>query len=366
MVHPDAPKRPVILLAASLLILASFAGCLGEDDRVDGDSVALGADTSGATQGTGKKNTSAPQDSASNTDADGNETPDENTTGGSTNNTTGNQTDSNGTDDDPTNGTTDPDPVSPHVWGEPANATVRPGVNTVAGGAGCTTNFIFKARNNDTYYIGSASHCVQKVGLGGPVTVKTIKGTDAFVGTVAFDSFTALGYDMPDGAVSSDTPAFDFALIEIPADKLDLVHPAVQHWGGPTKLGGLNGLGNGVRIINFGQSGLRPIDSPLDRQEGVSTGSSNSGWSQHGYLHSPGIPGDSGSGLMTLEGAAIGALSTISVGGISVNPFGDESAVHLPGENTWSSVPKSVDWLATNGFPVDLQTWKLLGTPILP
>jgi hypothetical protein len=46
------------------------------------------------------------------------------------------------------------------TWATLGEATIRPGVQVVAGGSQCTSNFLFTSPDNRTAYIGFAAHCV--------------------------------------------------------------------------------------------------------------------------------------------------------------------------------------------------------------
>src|SRR5205814_8125944 len=102
------------------------------------------------------------------------------------------------------------------------------------------------------------------------------------------------------------------------------VNPSVPVWGGPKALGQAT-LQTGQRIYSYGNSELRLGLTQLSPNTGISNGDSGSGWNHGMTMVTPGIPGDSGSGLLDANGNAAGVLSTvgISLPDGATNNFGD-------------------------------------------
>lgn len=230
--------------------------------------------------------------------------------------------------DDPGDGT----PPWPPVL---KDASVRPGIPHETDDAQCTTNFVFRDLTTRTLYMGTAAHCVDHVSIGDTSTIGTITAT------VAWSSFEA----------PSPVSSADFALLEIPAADEHKVHPAVLGFGGPTALADITAIGTFDKVITFGNSGLRPGPQALDKHEGYVTGTSH--WYTSVYTVTPAIFGDSGSGIMTADGAAIGAASTIEIRPVT-------------GRNHFSNIPPVIDWLNDHGWDLELQTWELLDEGVLP
>lgn len=232
------------------------------------------------------------------------------------------------------------DPIVDPVW-PPAleAATVRPGVKHVTNGAQCTTNFVFRDRTTDKLYMGTAAHCIDNVGVGGKSSIGTFGGGTSIVATVAFSTWETPGLGS------------DFALMEIPADREKDVHPAVIHFGGPTHLAYMPSVQSYDKVITYGNSGLRPGPQELDWHEGYVTGRGT--WYTNVYTVTPAIFGDSGSGIMTADGGAIGAASTIHF-------------APVPGQNSFGNIPPVIDWMNRNGWDLELQTWDLLDGGVLP
>ena len=66
------------------------------------------------------------------------------------------------------------------------------------------------------------------------------------------------------------------------------------------------------------------LAEPLAPKTGASLGQSGEGWTHDAYTVTPGIPGDSGSGLMDAQGRAFGVLSTVALAPLPAsNGLGD-------------------------------------------
>jgi hypothetical protein len=253
--------------------------------------------------------------------------------------------------DDPWAGEEDPE------WPSMAHAKVRPGVQVLVANAQCTTNFLFRDVYTGALYLGTAAHCVEGGKLGQSVTIRDRDGQQAMLGTIAYSSWWSIGFKPQSTGVGDDVHPHDFALIRIPDEKRHLVHPAVLHFGGPTAVADWGLIGLADRVIAYGNSGMRPL---IHEQEGYILGKRSEQTAQgpgHGVLiHAvaPPLPGDSGGGLMTKSGAAIGALSAVYAG----TPYG-----------AWweySSLPHALEHLADSGWTLRLATAPLETDGVLP
>lgn len=230
----------------------------------------------------------------------------------------------------PTPATTGDLAADPDRWAAADEATIFPSVYTGTNGAGCTSNFIFEEFTEVAgpdgevavvrdVYIGYAAHCA---GLGsntdtnGCLTGSEPLGTEVDVdgatrpGTLAYSSWgTMVAVGQP-----SDSPACrgnDFALVRLHPDDHHRVNPSMPYFGGPTALGGPTSFGD--EVYSMGNSGLRFGTEALKPKYEYATGMRNGGWTHDLYAVTPGIPGDSGSGHLDAEGAAIGVSSTLSL-----------------------------------------------------
>ena len=175
--------------------------------------------------------------------------------------------------------------------------TACPGVQTrgvQANGCivtGCTANFVFT--DGTSKYIGTARHCVD--GVGSRVAMQVDTTTVADIGTVT-------KHTPGDGE-----PGEDFALIKIDADVAQKwgVNPAIPVVGGPN--GVYTGCGpEGIKYYGHGYAAAVAQGKPGG---GLATNWNNDGFGWTGT----GLPGDSGSGVVTTNGQAAGDLTHLIV-----------------------------------------------------
>jgi trypsin-like peptidase len=207
-------------------------------------------------------------------------------------------------------------PAAASAWAPASQAKITPGVQTDTAGGQCTANFIYA--NGSDVYIGQAAHCAgtgeatetdgcaaASLPLGTPVTVSGATRP----GTLAYSSWLTM--QQVDEA-SPDTCAYnDLALVKLDPADVALVNPSVPRFGGPTGLGGPSATGDVV--YSYGNSSLRFGITQLSPKQGIVVETVGDGWSRTVYTASPGIPGDSGSGFLDADGAAIGTLSTLAI-----------------------------------------------------
>lgn len=244
----------------------------------------------------------------------------------------------------------DPDPGR---WADAEEATIYPSVYMTTNGAGCTSNFVFEQFTEITdeagnvvdverdVYLGYAAHCA---GLGtntdtdGCATGSEPIGTTVQIdgasnpGTLAYSSWATMVErgETPGSDVCSYN---DFALVEIDDADHDKVNPSVPFFGGPTGVGGATAVGDDVYSV--GNSGLRAGIQQLGPKVEASLGMFYSDWQHLLYAVTPGIPGDSGSGHMNADGAAIGVSSTLY-------------AAPFAGANGVTDLQRSLDYLTAH------------------
>jgi hypothetical protein len=220
-------------------------------------------------------------------------------------------------------------------------ATIHPGIQTETQGSGqCTANFVF-TRGADTY-LGQAAHCSstgaatdtdgcssQSLPLG---TKVDLVGSGA-TGTMVYNSWLTM---QAKGETDPDTCAYnDIALVKIDPADVGKVNPSVPGYGGPTGVGGASAVGDDV--FSYGNSSLRGGVTQLSPKQGKVISTEGNGWSRTVYTVTPGIPGDSGSGFLDANGAAIGVLSTVAI-------------APLAGSNGVGDVGREIDYANANGF----------------
>jgi hypothetical protein len=229
-------------------------------------------------------------------------------------------------------------PSAASAWAPAATATVHPGVQTFTNGAQCTSNFVFQDASNT--YLGQAAHCSgtgaatdtngcnsASLPIGTPVDVTGA----SHPGTLVYNSWLTM---QSKGETDADTCAFnDLALIKLdPADVAN-VNPSVPGFGGPTGVGSWGGTGS--TVYTYGNSELRGGVAALSPKQGIVVQGTPSGWSHDVYTVTPGIPGDSGSGLMNATGGAIGVLSTVQL-------------APLAGSNGVGNLPMEIAYMHAN------------------
>jgi hypothetical protein len=252
----------------------------------------------------------------------------------------------------------------PREWADLDSATIRPGVQVVADGSQCTSNFLFTSPDNATVYLGFAAHCVTKndpnsaddgcdpssepLALGTKVEVE---GAD-HAATLAYTSWGAM---QAKGGASDDECRYnDFAFAALDPRDAEKANPAMLFFGGPTALADPGSVGTLDKVLTYGDSGLRAGLAALSPHEGyVVFSPGNGGWTTEIYTAPQGIPGDSGSGVILGgdDGAALGVLVTISYAG---------------GSNGVTTLANAMDYAAASGVPLRLATAPLIDPGVLP
>lgn len=219
--------------------------------------------------------------------------------------------------------TVDPPPTPEEpVWAPVDEATIRPGIEMVTKGQGCTANFVFVTNDLDTgavqsIMLGYAGHCATTargsdrchsttLPLGTPVRVQGA----THVGTVAYIATTAMRAAGEDDAVTCREN--DFALVALHPDDWRSVNPTVPHFGGPAGVAD-DPLTFGAPTYSYVGDGP-PLDLvDFGPREGTALGTESDGWKHSFYQVFPGAPGSSGSGILDGQGRAIGVLSSLTL-----------------------------------------------------
>ncbi len=224
-------------------------------------------------------------------------------------------------------------------WAPADEATITPGVQMYTDGSQCTANFVYTDRRGRVY-VGYAAHCAglgeatDTSGCDTPTLPRGTKVRFAQGGNLASGGTTVgrgrLVYSSWEtmqrlGTTDADTCDYnDFALVRLPQRLARSVNPSVPFFGGPTGVS-TDGAPAGSQVYSYGQSSLRPT-TLLSPKVGVSLGAFGD-WSWDVYTLTPGVPGDSGSGLLDADGAAFGTLSTVALAPLPLsNGVGDLAA----------------------------------------
>jgi len=210
-------------------------------------------------------------------------------------------------------------------WAPVGRATITPGVQMYTAGAQCTANFVFTDARGRVY-VGYAAHCAGlgeatdtdgceagSLPLGTPVRFArggTLAGSGETLGRgrLAYSSWLTMGRRGTTAA--NPCAANDFALVRVGVTHERKVNPSVPFFGGPVGRGAVPAAG--ARVVTYGSSSARPTDL-LSPKTGLSLGATYGGWGFDAYTLTPGIPGDSGSGLLDARGRAVGTLSTVAL-----------------------------------------------------
>jgi hypothetical protein len=203
-------------------------------------------------------------------------------------------------------------------WAAPGAAAIHPGIATNTIGQVCTSNFVFLDDFGQAY-LGQAAHCAAgevpaetqgcttaTLPLGTPVGL----GTSGQTGMLAYSSWLTMAAEHERDAATCLKN--DFALVRLPKSALERTNPSVPGFGGPVGLR-TNPMRTGEEVLTYGNSPLRAGLAVLSPKQGVSLGTGQDGWAHPVYTATPGIPGDSGSAFLDVEGRAFGVLSTLSL-----------------------------------------------------
>ena len=199
-------------------------------------------------------------------------------------------------------------------------AAIHPGVQTLTEGAGqCTANFVF-TDGADTF-IGQAAHCsgtgqatdtngctATSLPIGTPVTVVGSDGNE-YAGELAYSSWIAM---QEAGERDANACAYnDFALVRL-LEGDEQVNASVPVFGGAMGIDE-DGAMLGEQVYTYGNSSLRLGLTELSPHVGTSLGTSGGGWTTAIYTVTPGLPGDSGSAVLSQDGEALGVLVTLAL-----------------------------------------------------
>ena len=190
---------------------------------------------------------------------------------------------------------------------------VRPGGRVLTSIGDCTLNFLFRAPDG-TRYIGTAGHCVdpgptsnEESNPDGRARIERVWSLGA--GPVATDSD---GQRFGEFAYAVVRPNKDFALIRL--DPGVKASPEMCHFGAPHGLATTN-FDSAVVLQYYGAG--EGIGEVTPARSAVAMGTPDP---DHIYAIGVAVPGDSGAGVMTDDGLAIGALVTTGFLGLGFAP----------------------------------------------
>jgi hypothetical protein len=228
----------------------------------------------------------------------------------------------------------DPAPVGPGQC-----SGVRPGARVLSSVGDCTMNFLFRA-SDGTRYIGTAGHCADL----GPET--TFEDTDN-AGNGRIERIWPWG----NGPVAKDVGGqrigeFVYAIVYAPKDfaliRLDpdvQASPEMCHFGTPRGVYSTTDAAEAAVFLRYYGNGAGVSDVAPARTA-VALGTPNP---DHVFAAGLALPGDSGAGVMTADGLAVGVLVTTGVSGVAL-------------ERDRNRIPTPSDFPEANEKGVDLGT----------
>jgi len=198
---------------------------------------------------------------------------------------------------------------------------VRPGGRVLTSIGDCTFNFLFRSPDG-TRYIGTAGHCVSPGAASNEESNPDGNGRVERVwppgtGPVANDP---QGHRVGEFVYAIVQPSKDFALVRV--DPAVPASPEMCHFGAPH--GVFTSNSGGAVVLHYYGSGIG-VSSVLPARSAVALGTPNP---DHVFAAGVALPGDSGSGVMTADGLALGVLVSFGLHGFSYDrgPFR-----HYPG-----------------------------------
>jgi hypothetical protein len=193
---------------------------------------------------------------------------------------------------------------------------VRPGGRVVSAIGDCTLNFLFRAPDG-TRYMGTAGHCV------GPGEDTTFEDSDS-AGNGRIEKVWAWGH----GPVAQDVGGqrigeFVYAVVYAPKDfaliRLDPgvdASPEMCHFGGPRGVYANDGGTDAPVVLLHYFGNAVGAGDVVPARSAVALGTPDP---DHVYATGLALPGDSGAGVMTPDGLAIGVLVTNGLHGVAID-----------------------------------------------
>jgi hypothetical protein len=175
---------------------------------------------------------------------------------------------------------------------------VRPGATVLTEGTQCSLNFVFRG-SDKRVYIGTAGHCISDES-GDELTGEHSWGPRQ--GPLVRD-----GEENPIGRVAYSIlrGTRDIALIRL--NKSVVPNPSLCEYGGPTAIN--NDLTERMVVLNFYGNGLL-LGGLIPARSIIAPGMPNP---DIVHADGPAAPGDSGAGVISADGRAVGVLVTFGL-----------------------------------------------------
>lgn len=202
----------------------------------------------------------------------------------------------------------DPAPVgTDQCWG------VRPGGRVLSAIGDCTLNFLFRA-SDGARYIGTAGHCAD---LGEENTFENSdRGGNGRIERIWAWGKGPMAKDIGGQRIGEFVyaivyPPKDFALIRL--DPHVAASPEMCHFGAPRGLYSTTDAGQAALFLRY-YGNAEGVGEVAPARTAVAFGTPNR---DHVSAVGLAVPGDSGAGVMTADGFAVGVLVTTGVSGLA-------------------------------------------------
>ena len=186
---------------------------------------------------------------------------------------------------------------------------VRPGAIVQSDTGSCTLNFLF-AGSDGRRYIGTAGHCILgESPIGGDV------GEESWAPGTGPEARDADGARIGEFAYAILEDPKDFALIRL--DSGVQANPQMCHFGGPTGVNSDNPGVDSPTVLQYFGNGVG-IGTVLPARSAIALGMPSD---DHVYAEGLVLPGDSGAGIISSDGRAVGVAVTtgLHTGGIGTD-----------------------------------------------
>lgn len=196
---------------------------------------------------------------------------------------------------------------------------VRPGAIVNSDKGQCTFNFVFTGSDRKTY-IGTAGHCILGDSAIGGDAGEMAWITDEGIPGEGPEARNAGGTRIGEFVYAILQDPKDFALIlvdrGVPAD------PQMCHFGGPTGVNSDTTPLGAVFLHHYGNGVV--VGSVVPARTGLALGMPHP---DHVFAQALAVPGDSGSGIISGDGRAVGVIVTVGIHSSSIGTGGVDAGI---------------------------------------
>jgi hypothetical protein len=193
---------------------------------------------------------------------------------------------------------------------------VRPGAIVQSDKGQCSFNFLFTGSDGNRY-MGTAGHCI----LGDSPIGGGDFGEESWAPGSGPEARDANGARIGEFAYAILQDPKDFALVRL--DPGVAANPGMCHFGGPTGTNDDRPAALPPTLLNHYGAGIA-IGSALPARTAVALGMPDP---DHVFANGVALPGDSGSGIISSDGRAVGVVVTVGVHSGSIGTGGIDAGV---------------------------------------